>query len=413
MILELGILAGLLLFSAVFSATETAFVSLSIVQIEEIASKKGRRGKLLKELVNKTNTVLTAILIGNNLANIAASAITTHITIEKFGSRAIGISTGVLTLVILIFAEVAPKQIAIIHNEKITLAMVYFIRLFTFILLPVIKLVGFISSLLLLLFQGEKKESVSLDGILLMMRLAENEGVVESYESKMVENVFRFNDTPIQAIMTHRREVFSLDKSLTIQQAIDSISEKGFSRIPVFHENPEDIVGIVLLKDIVTCIGKNEDYLLLSDIMVKPLFVSGNRKVNELFSIFKNEKLNIAVIVDGYGGLSGIVTMEDVTEELFGELYDENEEKGLEKISKINSDTYRILGDTPVQFINDRLESKLPNNKNARTLAGYLIEYLGNIPVRGQKIETPFGVFTIESVTQNRINSVILKYQDR
>lgn len=413
MILELGILAGLLLFSAVFSATETAFVSLSIVQIEEIASKKGRRGKLLKKLVNKTNTVLTAILIGNNLANIAASAITTHVTIEKFGSRAIGLSTGILTLVVLIFAEVAPKQIAIIHNEKITLAMVYFIRLFTFILLPVIKLIGFISSLLMLIFQVEKKKSVSLDGILYMMRLAENEGVVESYESKMVENVFRFNDTPIQAIMTHRREVFSLDKSLTIKQAIDSIAEKGFSRIPVYHENPEDIVGIVLLKDIVTCMGKKEDYLPLTDIMVKPLFVSGNRKVNELFAIFKNEKLNIAVIVDGYGGLSGIVTMEDVTEELFGELYDENEEKGLEKISKVNSDTYRILGDTPVQLINDRLESDIPNNKNARTLAGYLIEYLGNIPVRGQKIETPFGVFTIESVTQNRINSVILKYQNR
>ncbi len=413
MIPEIGILAGLLLFSAVFSATETAFVSLSIVQIEEIASKKGRRGKLLKKLVNKTNTVLTAILIGNNLANIAASAITTHITIEKFGSRAIGLSTGILTLVILIFAEVTPKQIAIIHNEKITLAMVYFIRIFTFILLPVIKLIGFISSLLMLLFQGEKKKSVSLDGILYMMRLAENEGVVESYESKMVKNVFRFNDTPIQAIMTHRREVFSLDKSLTIKQAIDSITEKGFSRIPVFHENPEDIVGIVLLKDIVTCMGKNEDYLPLTDIMVKPLFVSGNRKVNELFSIFKNEKLNIAVIVDGYGGLSGIVTMEDVTEELFGELYDENEEKGLEKISKVNPGTYRILGDTPVQFINDRLESEIPNNKNARTLAGYLIEYLGNIPVRGQKIETPFGVFTIESVLQNRINSVLLNIPGR
>ncbi len=413
MIPEILLLCFLLILSAVFSATETAFISLSVVQIEECASKKGRKGKRVKKLLEDTNTLLTAILIGNNLVNISASAIATQITIEKFGSRSIGLTTGILTLVILIFAEVTPKQIAIMHNVQITLWVSFFIRVFEIVLFPVIKLIGFISSLLTKLFQGEKKESVSMDGILHMMRLAENEGVVESYESKMVKNVFRFNDTPIQAIMTHRREVFSLDKSLTIKEAIGSIIEKGFSRIPLYHENPEDIVGIVLLKDIISCLAENKTDMQLKDLMVKPLFVSGNRKVNELFSLFKNEKLNIAVIVDGYGGLSGIVTMEDVTEELFGELYDEHEEKGLEKITRMENGSYRILGDTPVQFINDRLETNIPYSKNARTLAGYLVEYLGNIPVQGQKIATPFGTFTIESVTKNRIDSVILTTADK
>ena len=413
MILEISILCILLILSAIFSATETAFISLSIVQIEECAAKHGRKGKRVKKLLENTNTLLTTILIGNNLVNISASAIATHVTIEKFGSKSIGITTGILTLVILIFAEVTPKQIAIMHNEQISLCMSSFIRFLEIVLFPVIKLIGFISSLLTRLFQKEQKESISMDSILHMIRLAEHEGVVESYESKMVKNVFRFNDTPIQAIMTHRREVFSLDRTLTLRVAIDSIIEKGFSRIPVYHENPEDIVGIVLLKDVISSLAKNDTERQLKEIMVKPLFASGNRKVNELFTLFKSEKLNIAVIVDGYGGLLGIVTMEDITEELFGELYDENEEKGMEKITKIDDTAYRILGDTPVQFFNDRFESSIPYSKNARTLAGYLVEYLGNIPVQGQKIKTPFGDFTIESVLHNRINSVILTYHNR
>ncbi len=413
MIPEIILLCSLLLLSAVFSATETAFISLSVIQVEECAAKRGRRGRLVKKLLENTNTLLTTILIGNNLVNISASAIATHVTIERFGSRTIGLTTGILTLVILIFSEVTPKQIAVMHSEQVALQMAPFIRFLEIILFPVTRFIGFISSLMTRLFQGEQTGSVSMDGILHMMRLAENEGVVESYESRMVKNVFRFNDTPIQAIMTHRKEVFSLDKSLTLQEAIESITEKGFSRIPVYEDNPEDIVGIVLLKDILPSLAAQETGKQLKDLMVKPLFVPGNRKVNELFSLFKNEQLNIAVIIDGYGGLSGIVTMEDVTEELFGELYDEHEEKGLEKITKIGGSTYRILGDTPLQLINDRFESSIPYSKNARTLAGYLVEYLGNIPVQGQEVVTPFGVFIMESVTQNRINSVILKYQSR
>lgn len=409
MTIELCILGVLVVLSALFSATETAFISLSVIQIEEIASANGKRGKLVKKLINNTDTLLTSILIGNNLVNIAASAIASHITITTYGSYALGASTGILTLIILIFSEVTPKQIAIIHNKKIALFMAYAIRVFSILLLPLIKFISFISSFITKLFEGEKKESISLDGILHMVSIAESEGVVESYETKMVKSVFRFNDTSIQAIMTHRTEVFSLEKTLTIRKTIDLISEKGFSRIPVYEDNPEDIVGILLIKDVITCLGENEWNRQLKEIMVEPLFVSGNRKVNEIFSIFKNEKLNMAIIVDGYGGLMGIVTMEDVTEELFGELYDEHEERKQEKITELNNGTFRILGDTPIQYIKDRLDIELPYSKNARTLGGFLIEYLGNIPVTGQQIKTSFGTFKIESIKQNRINSVVFK----
>ena len=404
---EISVLAVLLLLSALFSATETAYISLSLVEIEELAQKRGRRGRLVKKLLDSTDTLLTAILIGNNLVNIAASSITAHLTITLAGSRALGLTTGLLTLVILIFAEVTPKQIAIAHNSGIALFMAYFIRVFAVVLLPVIKLITAISSLLSGLFKGENREKVSLDGILHMVNLAENEGVVESYETRMVKSVFRFNDTSIQAIMTHRTEVFSLEKTVTVNESLEAVSEKGFSRIPVYDETPEDIVGILLVKDLLTCIKNGRGDRQIREIMIKPLFVSGNRKVNELFAIFKNEKLNMAVIVDGYGGLLGIVTMEDVTEELFGELYDEHEERKEEKISHLPEGPYRILGDTSIQYIKDHLELELPYSKNARTLGGFLIEYLGNIPVEGQRIETPYGVFEVEKVENHRISSVL------
>ncbi|RKX89628.1 MAG: HlyC/CorC family transporter [Spirochaetes bacterium] len=412
MILEISVLAVLLVLSAIFSATETAFISLSVVEIEELAQKRGRRGRLVKKLVSSTDTLLTAILIGNNLVNIAASSITAHLTITVLGSTSLGFTTGILTLVILIFAEVTPKQIAIVHNSGIALFMVYFIRGFALVLLPVIKLITAISSFLSGLFKTGNRESVSLDGILHMVNLAENEGVVESYETRMVKSVFRFNDTSIQAIMTHRTEVFSLEKTATINDCLELISEKGYSRIPVYDDNPEDIVGILLIKDVLTCIKNGKGDKQIKEIMVDPLFVSGNRKVNELFTLFKSEKLNMAVIVDGYGGLLGIVTMEDVTEELFGELYDEHEERKEEKISHLSEGSYRILGDTSIQYIKDRLDLELPYSKNARTLGGFLVEYLGNIPVTGQRIETPYGVFRIENVENNRINSVLYSFKD-
>ncbi len=412
MIFNICLLVVLLFLSAVFSATETAFTSLSVIQIQEIGSSKGKKGKMVKHLSSRPDILLTAILIGNNLVNIAASAIVTSMTIQLYGSKALALSTGILTLIILIFAEVTPKQIAIIHNERMALFMAYPVRLLSWLLLPVIKIIGFVSSLITHFVGGEKKK-LSLEGILHMLRIAEGQGVVESYETHMIKNVFRFNDTQVQAITTHRTEVFSLNKNTLLNEALVEISVKGFSRIPVFNDDPEEIVGIVLVKTLMAGIINKNNETELKDIMLKPLYISGTRKVNELFYTLKNQKLNIAVVMDEYGGLAGIVTMEDITEELFGELYDEHEKRQREKITLLRDGRYRLLGDTTIHQIEDSLGLELPAGKYAQTLAGYLVEYLGNIPVKNQYIETPFGDFIIESVKRNRINSVILNIKDR
>jgi putative hemolysin len=408
MLFEIILFVILLILSGVFSATETAFTSLSVIQIQELASAYGKKGGMVKFLSKRPDILLTTILIVNNLVNIAASAIVSNVTIQTFGSQALAISTGLLTLVVLIFAEVTPKQIAIVHNEKIALSMAYPVRWVSWIMFPVIKLIGIISSLLAHLVGGEKKK-LSLDGILYMVSIAESQGVVETYETRMIKNVFRFNDTQVQAIMTHRTEVFSLDSSTSIGDALVRISEEGYSRIPVYNEDPEEIIGIVLVKNLISNYQAGKSNLKLKDIMLKPLYISGTKKVNELFYILKNQKLNIAVIMDEYGGLAGVVTMEDITEELFGELYDEHEQNRRDRITQLRDGSYRLMGDTSIHQIEDRLGLELPLGKYAQTLAGYIVEYLGSIPVKNQNIETPFGIFTIESVKRNRINSVILK----
>jgi len=396
MIFNICLIFVLLFLSAVFSATETAFTSLSVIQIQEIGSDKGKRGIMVKYLSSRPDILLTTILIGNNLVNIAASAIVSSMTIQIYGSKALALSTGVLTLVILIFAEVTPKQIAIIHNERMALFMAYPVRIFSWLLLPVIKMIGFISSLITHFVGGEKKK-LSLDGILYMLRIAEGQGVVESYETHMIKNVFRFNDTQVQAIMTHRTQVFSLDKNTLLDEALLEISKKGFSRIPVYNDDPEEIVGIVLVKSLMAGIINKNTETELKDIMLKPLYISGTRKVNELFYTLKNQKLNIAVVMDEYGGLAGIVTMEDITEELFGELYDEHEKHQREKITLLRDGRYRLMGETTIHQIEDRLGLNLPIGKYSQTLAGYIVEYLGNIPVKNKR---------------NRINSVILKAKE-
>ncbi|MDA3941518.1 MAG: hemolysin family protein [Spirochaetia bacterium] len=412
MLFEIILIIILLFLSGVFSATETAYTSLSVVQIQELAPDYDKKGKMVKFLSKRPDILLSTILIVNNLVNIAASSIVANVTIQTYGSQGLAISTGLLTLVVLIFAEVTPKQIAIVHNEKIALFMAYPVRWVSWILLPVIKFIGFISSLITHLVGGEKKK-LSLEGILYMVSIAEGQGVVETYETRMIKNVFRFNDTLVQAIMTHRTEVFSLNKNTSIGDALVKISEKGYSRIPVYNNDPEEINGIVLVKNLMANYHAGKSNLKLKDIMLKPLYISGTRKVNELFYTLKNQKLNIAIVKDEYGGLAGIVTMEDITEELFGELYDEHEKHERDKISALRDGSYRVMGETTIHQIEDRLGLELPTGKYAQTLAGYLVEYLGNIPVKNQRIETPFGVFQIESIKRNRINSVILNMTNR
>ncbi len=413
MLVSILSLSGLILLSGFFSATETAYTSLSMLQIQHLVENHGKKGRYVKELSSKPDILLTTILIGNNLVNIGASALASQLTIEVFGSQMLGVMTGILTLVILIFSEVTPKRIAIIHNETIALHTGGMVKFFSFILAPIIWLISLISSFITRFFSSERREDVSMEGILHIVNVAGNLGVVQQYEQEMIKSIFRLDDVPARAIMTHRTEVFSLDKTMPLTEAFPLMIEEGFSRIPVWEKDPEKIVGVVLFKDVAREVTRARGDMQLQNIMLDPLFIPTNKKISDLYDRFKQEKLNMAIVMDEYGGLAGIVSQEDIIEELFGELYDENEEKGRERIQHIKGKRYRIKGDTSLKQIEDSLGIDLPHGKYVQTISGYIAELLDRLPQRNETVETDWGELTIEGIVRNRITSLLLTLKRR
>lgn len=409
MTIQFIFLAVLLILSGCFSASETAFTSLSAPQIRQISKERGKRGRLVKKLADNPDNLLTTILLGNNLVNIAASAIATSITIELFGSGAVGIMTGVLTLIVLIFAELSPKRIAIARNEMISLIAAWPIYGLSQVLRPINFFLRSFSSLITRFFIPKETRKVSLEGLIHMMSAAEEEGVVENYESQMVRSVFRLNDVSVQAIMTHRTEVFSLDKNLTVAQAAPEISRSGYSRIPVYDNEPENIVGIILWNDVTAALLEQDEGRKLKEIMHEPIFVPATRKLHELFYRLKNEKLNISIILDEYGGLAGIVTREDIIEEILGELYDENEEQPAERIQKLEDGRWRIMGDTSIHQFIDTFDVDMPETEYAETIAGFIVEKLDRIPEEGDEIDLGSLKLRIEETDKNRIVSILIE----
>ena len=400
------LLVVLILLAAFFSATETAFTSLSLLQVERLAATKSARGRLVARLTGRSDLLLGTVLIGNNLANVSASALATEITIHVFGNHAVGYMTGILTLVILIVGEVTPKRFAIIYNEWISLHTVRVVTALSYLFRPIIWVVGGVSNLLTRLFGSQHRTGLTLEGLLHMVNLAENLGIVANRETRMVKNIFRFNDLPVQAIMTHRTGVFSLEMGSRIANVLSEVSARGFSRFPVYDEQPEKIEGIVNTRHIVEAVADGRTETRLREIMTKPIFVPTTRKIDELFSQLKREGCKMAIVLDEYGGLAGIVTQQDIADEILGELRDENEEIGWNKIKPLADGAYLMMGDTPIHQVNDFLGISLPHERYVQTLGGYLAEILDRFPVEHETVSVPGALFIIDKVSRNRILSV-------
>ena len=411
MLIQLLPLGLLILLSGFFSGTETAFTSLSAMQIHELAESRGRRGQLVSRLTGKPELLLSTILIGNNLVNIAASALATKLTIELFGEAAIGIMTGIMTFLILVFGEVTPKHVAILNNTFICLHTARLIWFLSYLFRPVIWAITGISRLITRFFGTRRSALVSLQEILRAVHLAETVGVLEPYEKQMVKNVFRLNDVSLGTIVTHRTEVFSLDKDERVEEVIDRVISSGYSRIPVYADDPEHIVGIVLVKDMLRQLHEGNAGIPLKQMMMEPIFVPESVKADEMLWRFKKEKLNMAVVIDEYGGLAGIVTQEDIVEEIFGELYDEHEVMRSEKITFLGEKRgHRILADTPVLQVRDALNLRLEGGESSETFGGYVTGLLGHIPRRGEVIRLPEGRVIIEQTDWNRLVSCRFLY---
>ncbi|MCL2294898.1 MAG: hemolysin family protein [Spirochaetes bacterium] len=411
MIVEFAAIVVLLFFSAFFSIAEIAFTSLSPIQLDALAEKRGRSGKLIKKILKDPERFLTTVLGGSNLCNITVSVITTKVTLELFGDAVIGVMTGIITLLILIFGEVVPKNVGLARNEMFAVLCAPLVSFFIIVFMPFVFFITLISRLVIKMFGKNQKNPITTDAILRLVKYADAQGVLDDYETEMVHAVFRLDQQNISSIMTHRTEVFSLEKNSLVKDVIGLINSDGHSRIPVYEKNQENIAGIVLVKDIVKRMSNpTEDVsiLKLSDIMIPPFFVHGNKKIKEVLFLMQKEKRKMVVVLDEYGGLAGIVTMEDIAEEIIGKLYDERDSLESEKIISIDEFNYLVQGNALISAVNDKLGINLPIGKFSQTIGGYVIDEIGRIPKKREKISFENVLLTVNSVSATKINSIII-----
>ena len=409
MTFELTILVLGLLLSGFFSSSETALFSISKVKALHIAKDGSKSGILILKMKEDSHTLLTTILIGNNLVNIGASAIATSIAISYFKSNAVGIATGIMTMLILVFGEIFPKSFANHNNIFVARIVIYPLFWLSRLFFPLIYMLNFIPKL-----HGTidtTRETVTEDELMTMVEVVEEEGEIKEEEKEYITNIFEFDDTCCSEIMTPRADMFVIDVSEDMD--IKNILKTGFSRIPVIEDSIDNIIGILHVKDLFAsfqkaCASESDIPLDVKQIMRKPYFIPESKKLDSLLQDFKQKKNHIAIVVDEHGGISGITTLEDVVEEIIGEIIDETD-RMTPDIVRLKGNKWLVAGKIDVDDLNKELKIEIPESNSYDTFSGFFLEQIGRIPKSGESIIINNWTVTVKDMDGNRIQSFIIK----
>lgn len=396
------ILLIFILLSAFFSGVETAFVSLSDIRIQHLIEENRRGINLVKTLKENYQRLIITILVGNNLVNIAASSIATSIAIDIFQSNALGIAVGVMTIVILIFGEIIPKNIAIAKNELIAIAAAPIIQALQFILFPVITLLELFTLIVSKPFEKDQYPIITESEIKTVVTLGEEAGEVEEDERIMIHNIFRFSDLQVSEIMTDRTKIFSIDVDSDLPEVTHDIIQKGFSRIPVYDNDPDNIAGILYAKDILKAFSSNQDDMDIKHLIRPPMFIPETMLLDDLLQEFQKEKVHIALVADEHGGISGLITIEDVLEEIVGEIYDETDKENV-MIRKAVHGKSIVKGEAEIEDVNQQLGLNLDEQGDYETISGFILSHLRHIPATGEELNIDNAVFRITKADEKRI----------
>jgi putative hemolysin len=396
--LELTSLVILLLLSAFFSSSETAFLSCRKIRIRHLMEEGNKKAGLIHKMMEEPDKLVAAIVIGNNIVNVTASAIATSLAITIFGSEGIGVAIGVMTFLILLVGEITPKGVAVKNAERLSLAFAKPLYYLTKVLSPVATVLTAITKGVIRLMGGTLDRSPFLaEGeFKTLLTVAEEEGSLEESERERLYNVFEFSDTVVKEVMTPRTDMVCLDIQASLDEARDIAVRTGYSRIPVYEENVDHITGILYAKDL---LQHPDDTHRLQDILREPYFIPETKKVDELLQEMQKSKIHLAIVVDEYGGTAGIVTIEDLLEEIVGEIFDEYDVTRT-PIRKLDEHTALINGMVPIDKVNDLLGIKIPEN-GFETIGGFMLDQFGRIPSEGEKISfdhVDFIVFKTDGV---------------
>lgn len=405
--LPLFILLVLLVFmSAFFSSSETALINMSKIRLKYLVKEKVKNAEKLEKLYEDSNKLIGAILIGNNIVNVATSSIATIITTSRFSNAGLGISVGLTTLVILIFGEITPKNLALKNSESISLfvapIILFLVRIFT----PILFILNNISNLLSALLgqrNDDKKPTITQDELKTIVDVSNQEGVLETDETEMIQNIFEFKDLTVDDIMIQRRDIVAISADMSYDEIIDVFKNRQLSRLPIYEDTIDDIIGVLYAKDLFFTEQSKEDFDIKT-VMREPVFVNEFVKISDFFKKMQQVKTHIAIVLDEYGGVAGIVTMEDLVESIVGDIYDEYDQQD-EEVRKLKENIYVINGNSKLTEIQELLKVELVS-KDYESLGGYLMDKMGKIPTQGDIYEDENFKFVISSMDKNRINKV-------
>jgi len=376
--MEILALLVLLVFSGIFSGSETALIALSMARAEALVKEDRAGARALYQLKKDPSRMLTTILIGNNLVNIAASALATVMATREFGSAGPGIAVGVLTLFILVFGEITPKSLATRYSERISLFIAYPLLLFMRLIYPLVWFFGHFTSWVHRRTGGKGDPTVTESELIGMLGYGVREGAIEHNERKIIERVFAFNDLTVRDVMTPKGKIFSLDETLTVAEALPLVSRERYSRIPLFTGQGDNFTRVLYMRDLLRATANGQLEERLASIAHDPLFVSQYQAIDDLFATFRRRNRVFSIVVDEYGDVRGIASLEDLLEELVGEIYDESDVEPLE-VSSISGNEIVVEGSTELRVVEEFFDLELPG-KPTDTVSLWVLSHTEYIP---------------------------------
>jgi len=406
MTLDITILVSLLLISGFFSSAETAFFSISRTRARHLAKDGARSFRLIEQMKDDPHRLLSTILIGNNLANVGASALATSLMLKFIPNNAVGIATGVMTFTILVFGEVFPKSLATRNNILVARAVVYPIYWLSILFWPAINLLNFIPKL-----TGKIKQAsgITEDDLKTFVEVVEEEGEIKEEEREFIENIFEFDDTNASEIMTPRTDMFVID----INQPLDlaAVVQSGYTRIPVIKDDLDHVIGIINIKDLFMHQVTSQAPIEIGRLMRPAYFVPENKKIDQLLHQFKRRKNHLAVVIDEHGGVAGLITLEDVLEEIVGEISDETDREE-QHIVRVKTGEWIVLGKSEIDEINETIGMNIPDSREYDTFSGFVLERIGRIPREKEKITIDNYEVTVRRKDGNRITEYYVRQKE-
>ena len=400
-LLGLGLL---FLLSAFFSGSETALMSMDRLRVNYLVQKKRRGAEKLENILEKPDRLLSAILVGNNLANIATSVFATTFLVQIYGDRGELYTILILTPLLLIISEISPKTYAAQHPEKVSFLVLRPIVAVMWFLAPVVWLVTGVSRLLSrFIRQEEERPIISEDEIRTIISVGEQTGVVAKEQRRMLHGVFELTETRVREVMIPRTEVVGIEVSATFGEALEQVRSSRHSRFPIFAGSLDDIVGVIHSKDILDYVGHPKEFSLQA-IARPPYFVPESKRIGTLLQSFRKKHIHLAMVVDEYGGVEGIVTLEDIVEEIVGEIQDEYDVEEV-LVREVTPGRYLIDGSASLRTINRRFGLQL-SEEHANTLAGFLLRTMGSIPAEGDSCQSDGTTFIVRKVVDRRVEEI-------